>query len=564
MFLRLPFPALGALGLAMLVALVALFSSSLSSPGTAHADHSSRPTVSIKAVMPEVGEEGSTVTVTLKLSRQLTDDEKFCYPDTAGADPRDEVCIEGGITVADSYNDHLYEDGQNLADELIAFGFRGTETEKRLRTRIVDDQCITPNRKIRIAINTAFLDEDGETEYGYDINTRQITVPVNGNDTTNGANCNPVDGGATEEADYNKAPTFDDSQSPEFSVDENTGPGQDVGSPVSASDPENDTLTYDLQGQDASSFSIDPSTGQIKTSAPLDHEDKDTYHVAVFVRDSKSILGNPDTVYDNSIDVTINVNDVNEPPVIDSNAETALNVLENTEAGENIGSAITATDADDGDSITYSLDDGDGAAFDIDSSGQIKTKEPLDRETKSSYTVTVTATDSGNLEDTHTVTITVTDDEHEPPRFNEEYADGETSLTREVAENTAAGEPVGAPVSATDDDGDTLTYSLDDGDGASFEIDSSGQIKVKDPLDFESGTTSYSVTVSVTDSEDDAGNTEDPAQEDATIDVTINVTDVNEGPAFADDAPTTLDVAGEHCCRYGHHRRPVHGHRPGK
>ena len=238
----------------------------------------------------------------------------------------------------------------------------------------------------------------------------------------------------------------------------------DVGSPVTATDPENDTLTYDLQGQDASSFSIDPSNGQIKTKDPLNHEDKDIYYVAVFVRDSKNIQGNSDTVYDNSIDVTINVNDVNEPPVIDSNAETALNVLENTAAGENIGSAITATDPDDGDSITYSLDDGDGAAFDIDSSGQIKTKEPLDRETKSSYTVTVTATDSGNLEDTHTVTITVTDDEHEPPRFDEEYADGETSLTREVAENTAAGQPVGEPVSATDDDGDTLTYSLDDGD----------------------------------------------------------------------------------------------------
>ena len=84
MFHRPPFASLPAvltiaLILVMGVLLVPSLSSFSSPQGTAHADHSSRPTVSIKAVMPEVGEEGSTVTVTLKLSRQLTDDEKFCY-----------------------------------------------------------------------------------------------------------------------------------------------------------------------------------------------------------------------------------------------------------------------------------------------------------------------------------------------------------------------------------------------------------------------------------------------------------------------------------------------------
>ena len=251
---------------------------------------------------------------------------------------------------------------------------------------------------------------------------------------------------------------------------------------------------------------------------------------------------NADPAVDDSIDVTINVTNVNEPPEFDSNAPTTLNVVENTAAGENIGTAITAADPDNGDTVTYSLDKGDGAAFEIDSSGQIKTKDPLDRETKSSYIVTVTATDSESATATHRVTITVTDEEHEPPRFDEEYGDGEASLAREVAEDTAAGQPVGAPVSATDDDGDTLTYSLVGTGATSFDIDTTtGQIKTKDPLDYED-TQSYSVTVSVTDSKDSAGNTENTPAEDASIDVTINVTDVNEGPAFADDAPTTLSV----------------------
>ena len=43
--------------------------------------------------------------------------------------------------------------------------------------------------------------------------------------------------------------------------------------------------------------------------------------------------------------------------------------------------------------------------------------------------------------------------------------------------------------------------------------------------------------------------------------VTITVTDVNEPPAFADDAPATQSVAEKHRCGNGH-RQPIHGHRP--
>ena len=71
---------------------------------------------------------------------------------------------------------------------------------------------------------------------------------------------------------------------------------------------------------------------------------------------------------------------------------------------------------------------------------------------------------------------------------------------------------MGAPVTATDDDGDTLTYSLDDQDGANFDIDSSGQIKTKTVFDYETDTKSYSVTVSVHDGKDINGDAEDPAE----------------------------------------------------
>ena len=58
-------------------------------------------------------------------------------------------------------------------------------------------------------------------------------------------------------------------------------------------------------------------------------------------------------------------------------------------------------------------------------------------------------------------------------------------------------------MAATDEESDTLTYTLGGTDAASFDFDTeTGQIKTKDALDYEGGTTSYSVTVSVHDGKD--------------------------------------------------------------
>ena len=116
------------------------------------------------------------------------------------------------------------------------------------------------------------------------------------------------------------------------------------------------------------------------------------------------------------------------------------------------------------------------------------------------------------------------------------FSDG-TSTTRSVAENSAAGTNVGAPVTATDaDSDDTLTYSLEGTDAASFTIVSgSGQIKAKSGVtyDHEATTNSYTVTVKA----DDGNDATD------TIAVTISVTDVAEQPSKP-AAPTVSAVSG--------------------
>ena len=162
-------------------------------------------------------------------------------------------------------------------------------------------------------------------------------------------------------------------------------------------------------------------------------------------------------------------------------------------------------------------------------------------------TVTVTGVDDSDLDGdvSYNITFTVTspdsdwdgltvaavavsnaDDEmNAAPMFEADTA------TRSVAENTGRNQDIGAPVSATDADGDTLTYSLSGADAIHFGIDGTdGQLETRAALDYETKR-SYLVTVGVSDGKAQDG-TDDPAVDD-TIDVTITVTDVAEGAVIA-------------------------------
>ena len=92
------------------------------------------------------------------------------------------------------------------------------------------------------------------------------------------------------------------------SVPENSAAGTAVGAAVTATDANDDTLTYSLEGTDARSFTIDSSAGQIETRSGVsyNHEAKPSYSVTVRADDGE---GGSDT-----IDVTINVADVDEQP----------------------------------------------------------------------------------------------------------------------------------------------------------------------------------------------------------------------------------------------------------
>ena len=329
-----------------------------------------------------------------------------------------------------------------------------------------------------------------------------------------------------DETPSNNPPIFDDGEETTRSIDENSDESTDIGSPISATDADNNTLAYLLSGDDASSFDIVSTTGQLKTKAALNYENENTYIVTVTVLDGSST---------DTIDVTINVSDVNEAPVFAKESVTR-NVAENTAENTSIGSAITATDPD-SDTLEYSLGGTDSASFDIvNTTGQLKTKAALDYETKISYSVTITASDD-NLTDTISVTINVTDvNENRAPVFSQTSP---ISLSILIESDTASGDNIGAPVTATDPDNDTLTYSLGGDDASFFSIVSStGQLQTT--AAFLSDTkVSYSITVIANDGK---GGTD-------SINVTVRAVGrtsqqvVNSAPEFTDGDRTTRSVA---------------------
>ena len=58
----------------------------------------------------------------------------------------------------------------------------------------------------------------------------------------------------------------------------------------------------------------------------------------------------------------------NQAPSFDANTVTTLAVAENSPAGTGVGAPITATDPDEGDTLTYSLSGTDASSFEIGSS----------------------------------------------------------------------------------------------------------------------------------------------------------------------------------------------------
>ncbi len=238
-------------------------------------------------------------------------------------------------------------------------------------------------------------------------------------------------------------------------------------------------------------FGIDPKTGVITLAGELDYEKATSHEVKVVAKSS-------DGSFTESV-FTIQVTDVNEfkvSAVTDSNPA-ANTVAESAAVGAVVGVTALASDADRGATVSYSLVDREGKAYEgpfaIDATtGVVTVAGALDHEAAQSHELIVKATSSDGSSSTEAVVVNVTNvnDNVISPITDADPADNAVSELAQV------GSVVGLIASATDGDrGALVTYELVDNAEGRFAIDAStGVITVAGVLDYE---TSVSHTVVV-------------------------------------------------------------------
>ena len=228
----------------------------------------------------------------------------------------------------------------------------------------------------------------------------------------NGGGLGPASRSATATPFANRAPEFATATTTRSEA-ENTAAGENIGGPVAAADLDSgDTLVYSLSGVDAASFAINSATGQITvgSATTLDLETTSSYSVTVSVRDGQDAEGNADATVtvDDTVEVTINVIDVNEPPSLSGSSAESY-----AENGAAAVASYTAADPE-GVTITWTLSGDDSEDFTISAAGALSFntspnyETPADADTNNAYLVTVEASDGTTGKVTLAVTVTVT------------------------------------------------------------------------------------------------------------------------------------------------------------
>ena len=292
-----------------------------------------------------------------------------------------------------------------------------------------------------------------------------------------------------------------------------------------ATDPDaGDSVTWSVTGTDAGDFSID--NGVLTFSPPPDFEvpaddgPDNVYEIMVVATDSATLT--------DMVSVTVMVTDVDEAGTV------SLSSL-NPQLGIPLTASVTDLDnvTDDSEEWQWARSEDMTAWTDIEDAEE-PAYTPVAADAGNYLRATVEYKDGESTEKTKTAEavsanpVMMTRTVNTAPAFPD-TEDGD----RDVAENTAAGMPVGSPVVAEDAEKDALTYSLTGDAADSFDINSAtGQITVGagTVLNFE-GTETYSGMVTAT----------DPFGVSDTKSVNVMVTDVNEAPTVSGDAAPDHD-----------------------
>lgn len=304
----------------------------------------------------------------------------------------------------------------------------------------------------------------------------------------------------------------------DFSINENATAGTTIGT-VAASDDPSQSIRYTLL-TGTQHFTIDTLTGvlKVKSGATLNYEQQKQFVVRVRATD------NAPSPLSAEADMTIKLNDLNEPPVMSNQP---LEIAENPQAGAIIG-VVRASDPDAGlaGELNYQIvGNNPNQAFALNGeTGELTVNNPLafNFETTPQLVLSVRAADNGSpsLSVTRNVTVTVAN-VNEPPTI--------TSSTFRIGELAAPGSLIGR-VLVTDPE--PLQFHVfrwaDEFSSDEFTIDSNnGEIRLAPGAALDFSTKSlYEVHVHVTDSGLPTGA--------VTKRIQIEITDENNPPVFND------------------------------
>ena len=302
-----------------------------------------------------------------------------------------------------------------------------------------------------------------------------------------------------------------------FTVPEN----QQAVTTLTATDADNDDLTFSISGGDSSDLEI-TNSGILTLKNSANFEVKNSYSFIAMVTDG---------INSSSSSITVNISDVNEPPVWNNALQTVFNYPENSTAVETIDIPEDIAD-EDGDALSYSLSGTDGSLFSISGNavsfvGAPDYENPSDTNGDNIYNLNVIASDGELSATSPEFTLTITNLNDNAPTFvdlatNIEVTNGQSNVV---------------DISTIDADGDDVTLSKSGIDSSLFTISDSGNLSFASAPDFanpgdSNGDNIYKLNVSVSD-----GSFTTTSDE-----ISITVLEVNNPPVISDlQTSYTLD-----------------------
>ena len=301
---------------------------------------------------------------------------------------------------------------------------------------------------------------------------------------------------------------------------------------VTATDPETTHTDYTLAlgGTHSGSFTLNSTggAGVLSFTNPPDHEVREVYRLTLTASNASE---------SSTLDVTVTVTNVNEPPGITlaSAAGSAVTVdgsdvtVDENHTGDLVG--VTATDPETTHTdYTLVLGGTHATSFTLNSTGAtgvLSFTNPPDHEAREVYRLTLTAS---NASESSTLNVTVTvGDVNEPPIIS-----GATEVNlNEVVDPTPGqvvrvdtytkSDPDRRPPQTTNWGPLGSTTVLSGANAEVFDFDlPTGALTFKRPPDYENGGGRYQVTLTAND-----------GAKEATLDVTVNVANVEEAGTLA-------------------------------